>query len=184
MHNLVNKKSYERFTYQTPQSRNAQRAAEERTNVSCCNVTASLSRAVVTSLRLLNILEELLVSVLLRALPAECLASKGKGQKVWNYSEKHLLEGSLAPQNWQIIPSCLLLLCLSPWAPMLLWIWKAPAEQDIFDILNKVLTLAEEQKWRRRVSVKVLTDTAWPVLFYPVSREGSSGSWLGFSYSL
>lgn len=181
MHSSVNKKSYnlyeeeERFTYQTPQSRNAQRAAEERTNVSCCNVNASLSWAVFPSWSLLNILKELVVSVLLRALSAECLASKGKGQKVWNYSEKRLLEGSLALKNWQIIPSCLLLLYLSPWASMLLWIWKAPAEQDIFDILNKVLTLAEGQKWRHIVSVQVRTDTAWPVPFYPVSREGSSG---------
>lgn len=69
MHNLVEKESYglygkeKRYAYQTPQNRNAQRTVEERTNITCCNVDASLSWAVFTSLGLLNILEELKLCV-------------------------------------------------------------------------------------------------------------------------
>lgn len=32
-----------RLAYQSPQSRNAQRTAEGRANIACCNVDASLS---------------------------------------------------------------------------------------------------------------------------------------------
>lgn len=49
--------------------------------------------------------------------------------------------------------------------------WKASAERVIFVIRNKVLILAEEQKWGCRVSAEVLRDTAWAVCFYSLRPE-------------